>query len=393
MTQREKILSILIGSLIGIVGLQWMFNKYRDAKLAKTNQIASLQEKSNDLNMKLLQGAMAERQMGEYRVRSLPGDPENAVAAYNSWLMEWVKEAGLVNPEVRVTGSTPNRELYRQYRFTVAGTASLPEAIELLHAFYLKDYMHRISGVTIKPDSKGDLKLDMRIDALGLNTVPADVPPPASESWRVDSSLVAYQEAILNRNFFEPPNKAPEFRGSPQVEAIVGSRSPATLQFEDAENHPIRYEIAGKVPEFVELDGDSGTLQMEPKQTGEFEILVRAIDAGYPSRTTEQLVKVKVGDPPVVVEEEPEPEFDHARQTVLTALLTGGDDWEAWMNVRTSGKTLKLREGDRFEIGTVKGKVVEVTPKFVVIEVDDRRFTLSPNDASLSEAAKRAVED
>ena len=103
---------------------------------------------------------------------------------------------------------------------------------------------------------------------------------------------------------------------------------------------------------------------------------------------------VRVVDPPPPPEPPPEkPKFDDASQTVLTALVQGGDEWTAWMNVRTRGKTLKLREGDQFEIGSVRAKVVSVRPKFVELEIEeDRRFTLKM-DGVLREAVDRALED
>ena len=60
--------------------------------------------------------------------------------------------------------------------------------------------------------------------------------------------------------------------------------------------------------------------------------------------------------------------------------------------MRTQDKTLKLRVGDQFEIGSLKGKVIEVTPEFVELEIDDRRFTLEPNGI-LKDAADKSLED
>ena len=51
--------------------------------------------------------------------------------------------------------------------------------------------------------------------------------------------------------------------------------------------------------------------------------------------------------------------------------------------------TVKLRRGDEFEIGRLKGTVVEATPQYVTFEADGIRFTLEPGD-NLGEAAKRA---
>ncbi|TWU65747.1 MULTISPECIES: cadherin repeat domain-containing protein [Crateriforma] len=393
MTQRERFLAMAIGGLLVVVGLQWMFTQYKNAKQDRITKIANLQKTSMDLNTRLLEGAMAERQMGEYRVRSLPGDREIAVARYSSYLLDLVKETGINTPDVRHVNSTPMKDLYTRHRFSVGGSADLPTVIRLLHSFYATDYLHRIADLTIKPSRTGDLRVTMAVDAIGLSTVPAEATVSEAPSWRVDPDMTAYESAILNRNFFEPPNKAPRFGGDSQIEGIVGRRSTARVNFADEEDHPIEYELGEDAPDFVELDAQSGTLSFEPKETGEFEVLVRATDKGYPAQTTEQLVKIRVNEPPVEKEPEPEPKFDHASQTVLTALVQGRDDWTAWMNVRTSGKTLKLRVGDRFEIGTVTGEVAEVNRKYVVLEIDGQRVVLSPGKDTLRDVAQRAKED
>jgi hypothetical protein len=121
--------------------------------------------------------------------------------------------------------------------------------------------------------------------------------------------------------------------------------------------------------------------------------VVRATDNGYPTRSTDQELKIKVvPPPPPPPAEPPKLAFDDSTQTVLTGLVHGRNDWTAWMHVRTKNQTLKLRVGDQFEIGSLKGKVIEVTPRFVELEIDDRRFTLKPNGI-LKEAADRAQED
>jgi len=197
----------------------------------------------------------------------------------------------------------------------------------------------------------------------------------------------------MNRNFFEPPNGAPQYTGRPEIEAIVARDSPVPLTFKDPEGHQIRYEFVETPPEFVRLDEPSGTLHIKSDEKREFQIQVRAIDDGYPRRTTEQTLTVKVVDPPPPpVAPPPKLAFDDATQTVLTALVQGRDEWTAWMHVRTRDTTLRLKVGDGFEIGSLKGKVVDVTPRYVTLEIDGRRFTLKPS-GNLSEAAKRAEED
>lgn len=390
MTQRERVLAILVGGLLVAVVLGWGFGKYRSALRLRTNEITRLQNEQQRLVEQQLQGEYANRQMGEYMARSLPGNPEHAQSNYQQWLLGMVQASNLSKAVVDPNSSRPIGGLFQQIDFRVRGNGSVENLISLLYAFYAKDYLHRIRDLSIRRTKEGDFMLDMSVDAIALLSAPEDLPPRDAPSWRVDGDIAAYRDPIMNRNLYEPPNGAPQFSGRPEIEAIVGRDSPAPLTFKDPEGHSIRFEFAESPPEFVRLDPLTGTLRIQSAELGEFDILVRAIDSGYPQRTTEQRLTVKVVEPPP-----PPPaklQFDDATQTVLTALVQGRDEWTAWMHVRTRDKTLRLKVGDEFEIGSLKGKVVEVTPRYVMLEIDGRRFTLKPAGV-LSEAAKRAEQD
>lgn len=393
MTERERILSIAVAGLLFVIGLNWGFNKYRIALKQRRDTVATLTTKQQQLIEAQLQGEYANRQMGEYLDRSLPGNIERAQSDYQQWLLGIVKSSQVADAHVDPTSPAVG-ELYHRLRFRLSGTTDVPNFLNLLHSFYARDYLHRISSLEINPDRNDRFSVDMNIEAIALTSVPADKTQPGDDSWRVHSDLATYRQPILNRNFFEPPNQAPRYTGRTTVEAFIGRDSPIPLTFKDAEGHPFEFQLVGETPDFVTLDAGSGTLHVISDQLREFAVTVSVTDKGFPPRTSEQELLVKVVDPPKPPAPPPKkPQFDDASQTVLTALVQGGDDWTAWMNVRTRGKTLKLRVGDEFEIGSVKGKVVSVTPKFVELEMEeDRRFTLKPAGV-LREAADRAMED
>ncbi len=381
MNSRERLLSIAIGGLLGVVVLQWGLTKYRTAIKTRNTRITSLQNDNQLLEERLTAGAYANQQFSEYLVRSLPGDAEQAHGVYQSWLLDSVEHHGLENPRVNRTNVMPIGDLYQRLSYSVDGRTSLPKLLEFLHAFYGKDYLHRMSKLTISTtrDEANKFDVKMAVDVMALSSASADAKPPAGISWRVDPDLANYREPILNRNFFEPPNRAPAFTGNSTVDAIVGKDSTTPLTFKDPEGHSLSYELVKSELESVKLDEKTGTLTVKSDEKREFAITVRVTDSGYPNQTTEQKLVVNVGDPPPPPAEPEKPAmFDDAKQTVLTALVQGRDDWTAWMNVRTKGKTLKLRVGDGFEIGSMKGTVVEVTPKFVVLEIDGKRFELKP---------------
>jgi hypothetical protein len=393
MTPRERLLSIAVGGLVAALTISWVFGKYRSAIRTRNNQIATLVMEQQRLHEQRLQGEYANRQMGEYLARSLPGDPERAQSDYQEWLLAMVREHNLSGAVVTPYSSRAIGGLYRQLDFRVQGNTDVPSFVELLYAFYAKDYLHRIHDLSVTPTREGDFRVEMSVDAIALLSAPEDLPLREQPSWRVAGDLAAYRDPILNRNSFQPPNSPPQYNGLPRLEAIVNRDSPLTLTFKDPEGHEIHYELAGPAPEFVRLESPSGTLHVLSPEKQEFELVVRAIDRGFPPRQTEQRLTVGVVDPPPPPPSPPAKlEFDDATQTVLTALVQGRDEWTAWMHVRTRDKTLRLKVGDGFEIGSLKGTVVDVNPRFVLLEIDGRRFTLEPA-GNLKDAATRAQED
>lgn len=396
MTPREKVLTYGVGGILLLAGCQYIWMQYRSAVDTRQTRAAALDQQIFDAREKLLQGAYADRMFGEYLVRSLPSDPERARADYTRWLYEIITMVDLRDAAVSLTSTLtvpqePDRtsDLYQIHGFKIKGKTDQRGWLELMHLFYSKDYLHRISSLTVNPGRDGDLTIDMQVDVIGLLAAQPELPSPETPSPLVDS-FVAYEESILNRNFFSPPNQPPRFTSPTTLTVHVGESADISLQAEDPENDRLRYTLAGEPPEGLELDPRSGAIRWRPEAQGTHQLVVRVSDDGYPSQTTEQQFQLAVVDPPPPPRDEPAG-FDDSTQTVLTALVQGSGDWTAWMNVRTQGTTLKLRPGDTFDIGRLSGTVVEVNARFVTLEIDGKRFELRPA-GNLAEAARSAVE-
>lgn len=392
MTPRERILGIGVGSILALAGCQYLLMQYRAAVATRQTRVEALDKQILEAQEKLLQGAYADRMMGEYLVRSLPSDVEKARADYTRWLYEIITMVELRDASVKFTNTIPAGDLYKRHGFKVSGKTDQRGWIELMHLFYTKDYLHRISDLTVRPGREGGLAVDLTIDVIGLNAAQPDLASPVATSPFVDS-FASYADPILNRNFFSPPNQAPKFTTSSRLTATLGQTPSLAVKAEDPEKDGIRYAIVGSAPEGLEIDPKTGNIRWNPTTVGSFPLTVEAIDTGYPARKAEQRIEIAVVDPPPppppVKAPEPPPGFDDATQTVLTALVQGSGDWTAWMKVRTQGTTVKLRPGDKFEIGRLSGTVVDVNARFVTLESDGRRFDLRPA-GNLAEAAKAA---
>ncbi len=393
MNEREKKLVKIIGAMLVLYLVWTMYGRYRTAVSQREQKVNDLTTQNTKMSEQILQGARADRQLGEYMARSLPSKPEQARSQYQQWLLELVHDKGMDNVQVDFTSTRNVGMVYQKIDFRITGATQLPALIGMMHDFYAKDYLHRIRELTITPMRAGGFNVTMSVDVIGLRGAPDDLPERTEPSYRVDADSEAYVAAIMNRNLYEPPNQAPRYSGGRSIEAIVGRDSPTPLSFKDPEGHDVRVELGEEPPEFVRLDSRSGTLRVNSDVTQEFELLVRAIDNGYPKRTTEQTITVRVVEPPPPPPDPPStPVFDDASQTVLTALVQGRDDWTAWMHIRTRDQTVKLKIGDNFDIGSLKGTVIDVNPRYAILEIDGRRFELKPA-GNLGVAAKRAEVD
>jgi len=380
MNERERFLSILVAGLLVATGVWWGFGKYNAAIESRQSQIDQLVTTQAQLNEKRLQGEFANRQMGEYMLRSLPGDPEQAQSQYQQWLLDLVHDSDLTEALVDANSSRTIGGLYQLLDFRIRGNSDVPGVLKLMYSFYSKDYLHRIRDLSLRKNRQGGFQLELSIDAIALLGAPNELPTREDASWRIQGELADYLDPIMNRNLYEPPNQPPRFSGQSQLEAVVGRDTPAPLAFNDPEGQSMRYELVEGPYEFVSIDSRSGTLRIRSDQTTQFDVTVRATDDGYPSRSSEHRLLVKVLDPPPP-EPEPEPPvgFDDASQTVLTALVQGRDEWTAWLHVRTKDETIKLKVGDAFEIGTVQGMVKSVSPRSVVMTVAGADLELQPS--------------
>jgi preprotein translocase subunit YajC len=59
---------------------------------------------------------------------------------------------------------------------------------------------------------------------------------------------------------------------------------------------------------------------------------------------------------------------------------------------KTEGKTLQLRKGDELKLGNLVGKVLDVSPDFLELETEGKRWTVGL-DESIADAFKKSMED
>ena len=372
MKDNERKLAIVLGAVV--LGLVLFFG-YSYYSGSVENRLAKIDEISSKLRAKKQEVAetiKATKKVNEYEARSLPPDPALSRSLYQHWLLTKVQEAGLRDQVVSPTGQRPVGDVYVQQTFTVNGKGRYEQVVKLLDDIYRVDLLHRVSRLSLKPvkDSK-DLEMSLTVDAVSVRTAPeaSELHTRPAQRLKLDS-LEKYQLSIVGRNIFAPPNRAPRIAGAGRQRGTTNRSVDIAVKASDPDPlDSVKLELTKAPREAGARLDSSGKLSWTPKKAGEYEFEIAAMDDNFPPRVSTEKLVITVTDPPPerVVERQPvgpppEPKlaFDHAKHTVLTAVLDVGGAGEVWLFVRPTATLHKLHQGESFEIGSMKGQVAEI---------------------------------
>ena len=233
MQKRERNLAIVVGVLVALVGLQYVYSGISGMFVAREDKITALEKEVSEKQLKQQRGVRAKNKLRDYENRSLPPNSEVARTLYLNWLN------GLIDKS-KLTGSVASpeprrgRSVYTELTFSYVGEGTLEQLTRFLHEFYSVDHLHQITSLTIKPASDGKkLDLSVAIRALSLPQAPPSTKLEAEKSDRLAfGDVAAYTKAIPGRDFFTaytppptvtPPseNKTPPFDAAKHT-AITG---------------------------------------------------------------------------------------------------------------------------------------------------------------------------
>ncbi|MFK7737441.1 MAG: hypothetical protein AB8B50_15510 [Pirellulaceae bacterium] len=394
MTKRERFLAIAVGVVITLFAVQYGFNQISKTLADKQEAIDDEVAKSEDMDREITTGKIASRKLDQLRPKSLPNDGEMAVSQYRDWLFELAGEVDMEKTLVsRPEKPSKKTDAFNAYDFTLSGTCRTDRAIDLLAKFYDRDVLHSLRNFKMtmtKEPNKIVVNLDTRV--LALTSAAPNQEASSESSGRLAMSVEEYKTQILDRNPFAPPNSAPSVANK-KIEVELGKLVEHELEHKDAENHSVQYELADSddIPDGLKLSGS--TIEWEPKEAGEFKFPIQVTDTGWPSATSEEMLVISVAEPK---EEEPEPEdLDIASQARVTGMVQGRDRTKKmWIRSRIEGRTLDLNEGEEFELGSIKAKVIEINLRedFAVLESKGMRWTVDM-DTSLADAYQKGMAD
>ncbi len=391
MNQREKLLATLV-ALLGLIFLGYfVWSGVQTALGRRTATLNRLHETLEKQDLTLRKAAVATRLLGDFQKRSLPSDRERAHSVYQQWLLNLVDKIGFADPSVKVAERRVRNPFFDQSDFDITGEATLTQLTEFLADFYASNDLHRVSQLSITPVANSrTLDILVEVEALSLpNSQRMTVGDTKSPLFLADEAA-ADQATILNRSMFFAANQPPQIESVGSQEAVQGSPFSVELTATDPDSwDELQFTLDGEVPAGLELkqrQNNLAELRWTPSNTGDFKIEVVVQDSGHPQQRATTSFRVSVVEERAADESSSEGGrqvvgFDDATQTYLVGTVFRGEQREAWFNVRTKGKLLRLSVGDTVDIGSIVGQIALIGDTTVELDTPLGKLKIKVGEA------------
>ncbi|HEY3968600.1 MAG TPA: hypothetical protein VGM05_28890 [Planctomycetaceae bacterium] len=174
MNQREKLLA---GGLLAAVGL-WQgsvqFQNFVVAPVAeRQTEIDSRRERISKKDIEVAKSQAAVRKYKEWKQRSLPPDPINAISLYQNWLVELANKAKLTEISViaKPSENKSKGDVYALVSADIKAQGKLSQVRDFLYEFRNSALLHRVTRLTLtskQPTGDPAILLSMTVEGLSL---------------------------------------------------------------------------------------------------------------------------------------------------------------------------------------------------------------------------------
>ncbi len=347
MQRREKILGLLlVGAVLAWLGRGVVHSVFLGRLDDRKDKLALVKETQTSVSAKELNLLQTMKKMGQWRDRSLPGEPLEALRLYQQWLTDLGQTSGIaqlhVTPEQR-TGTGPG---WKSISVKVTGEATFDQLTTFLHEFQRIALLHRIASIKVEgPKTSGPLKLTM-----------------VAEGLLFDDS--AAKTRLLARTTL--------------AESLP--RSFDTAKVASTEGFPTEPGFGVRIEKelvlVTKIDGDKWTVKRALEGTTKASHPPKSEVEIYPVREERKNIKledvrkslaanpfVKPGGATRTIDPN-----DPARLTRLISSVAAPDDQTACLyNTQTKAQTV-VKNGTEITIGDIQGTVVAVEPKYIHIK-------------------------
>ena len=400
LSQREKILAALVGSLVPLALLVmitiWFFGQQKD----RSTKIDALNTQIKAEQQRVTEALNANERRLYYRSVSLPSNFKDSGNAYQQWLKHLVRDdVGMVFKSI--TQDSPSKIKFngnvigQAKSFTVLATTNLEQLVDFLTKFYQLDLLHRINSLNLVPKtvgSSGELSLTAKVEVLSLVDAAADEDGKFIEQFRkLELTADDHRNAIVNRNIFGPANNSPTLTVSNNGNYYSDKDLKIKISAKDADNNQnLIFSLVDPPIESATLEQKNPSdkrvfLKAPPQPAGNYTFKVRVTDDGFPPKSFEQEFKITVKEK--VASKTPtkkptKPDFKNSKETRITAIVKDRSGaWEVWINVRLKGEKHKLKVGQSFKLDGAKWEVTSIKPNRATFTVDGATKTFGRNQA------------
>ena len=370
MNEREKKLALIVAVLLAVTVCFFTWSALSNTFRTRRSTLIALEGQIQTKETTQKRGQRAAERIREYEARSLPPNPEVAQSRYQTWLFNLIDDVGFAEVAVDPLVRRAQRDVYWQLAFRIGGKGDLDQVTEFLHRFYSANHLHRIGQLVLRPvgDTK-ELTVDAQIQALVLpgsqNTETLSTAPASRLAL---GGLPEYVQAIVRRNVLGSANLPPRLERIGRQEAAQGEDLRVGIKASDPDKSgKLSYRLADGAPKGAEIDATSGEFRWKPDELGSYDVTVEVSDGGMPEQVATEKFTIEVSMPR---EKVAEPSAD-AQLTYVTA-VTDGQQRLVWLLHRSSGKRFRLEEGDEFEAGELRGKVVKIGSRDAQLVLGDR---------------------
>ena len=347
MQRREKILALLlISAVLAWYGSGIVHRIFLGRLDERKDKLALVKETQANVSAKEQNLLNTMKKMGDWRDRSLPNEPLEALRLYQQWLTDLGQTSGITQLHVTPEQRQANGPGWKSISVKVTGEGTFEQLTTFLHEFQRIALLHRIASIKVEgPKTSGPLKVTM-----------------VAEGLLFDDS--APKTRLLARTTL--------------AESLP--RSFDTAKVVSTEGFPTEpgfgLRIEKELVLVTKVDGDKWTVKRALEGTTKASHPPKSEVEIYPVRPERKDIKLEdvrkslVANPfvkPGAVTRTIDPN-DPARQTRLMASVAEPDDQSACLyNAQTKTQTV-VRKGTEISIGDIQGTVVAVEPKYIHIK-------------------------